>query len=143
MRVADVQDLQRELAAAAEALAAEKAARREEAAAAAAEIAQLSERLTAAEQAPRHSDMSDSPDISAEPSYATAPETRQGAEPDLEQAQAPCPPLAGRTTLFARGLGWQGELMGITVQHSPISRGEARWACVRVAAHTQDTELPI
>ena len=108
MRVADVQDLQRELAAAAEALAAEKAARREEAAAAAAEIAQLTERLKAAEQAPRHSDMSDSPDISTEPSYATPPETVQDeVEQDLEQAQGP---LAGHTTLFARGLGWQGEL---------------------------------
>ena len=109
MRVADVPDLQRELAAAAEALAAEKAARREEAAAAAAEIAQLTERLTAAEQAPRHSDMSDSPDLSTEPSCATTPETGQGDEPDLEHAQARRP-LAGHTPLFARGLGWEGEL---------------------------------
>ena len=87
-------------------LAAEKAARREEASAAAAEIAQLTERLTAGEQALRHSDMYDisCPDVSTEPSYATAPETGQGVEPDLEQARAPCP-LAGPTTLFARGLG--------------------------------------
>ena len=54
-RRVEVSELQRALAAAAEALAAEKTARRDESAAAAAEIAQLTERLTAAEAAHRGS----------------------------------------------------------------------------------------
>ena len=87
-------ELQRALAAAAEALAAEKTARRDESAAAAAEIAQLTERLTAAE-APRHSDMSDIswPDISES-------RMREDVQPDLERGETPSPLVrcAGRWT---------------------------------------------
>ena len=82
-------ELQRALAAAAEALAAEKTARRDESAAAAAEIAQLTERLTAAE-ATRHSDMSDIswPDI-----YESR--MREDVQPDLERGETPSPLVGG------------------------------------------------
>ena len=73
-------ELQRALAAAAEALAAEKTARRDESAAAAAEIAQLTEQLTAAEAA-RRSGMSD---ISWE-----------DVQPDLERGETPSPLVRG------------------------------------------------
>ena len=88
-RRVEVSELQRALAAAAEALAAEKTARRDESAAAAAEIAQLTERLTAAE-ATRHSDMSDIswPDI-----YESR--MREDVQPDLERGETPSPLVRG------------------------------------------------
>ena len=88
-RRVEVSELQRALAAADEALAAEKTVRREESAAAAAEIAQLTERLTAAE-ATRHSDMSDIswPDI-----YESR--MREDVQPDLERGETPSPLVRG------------------------------------------------
>ena len=88
-RRVEVSELQRALAAAGEALTAEKAARRDESAAAAAEIAQLTERLTAAE-ATRHSDMSDIswPDISES-------RMREDVQPDLERGETPSPLVGG------------------------------------------------
>ena len=96
-RRVEVSELQRALAAAAEALAAEKTARRDESAAAAAEIAQLTERLTAAEAA-RRSGMSDIswPDISES-------RMREDVQPDLERGETPSP--------LVRGAGrWSEEL---------------------------------
>ena len=98
-RRVEVSELQRALAAAGEALTAEQAARRDESAAAAAEIAQLTERLTAAE-ATRHSDMSDIswPDISES-------RMREDVQPDLERGETPSP--------LVRGAGrWTEELTG-------------------------------
>ena len=87
-RRVEVSELQRALAAAAEALAAEKTARRDESEAAAAEIAQLTERLTAAEAA-RRSGMPDIPwpDISAR--------MREDEQPDLERGETPSPLVRG------------------------------------------------
>ena len=79
-RRVEVSELQRALAAAAAALTAEKTARRDESAAAAAEIAQLTEQLTAAEAA-RRSGMSD---ISTE-----------DVQPDLERGETPSPLVGG------------------------------------------------
>ena len=100
MRRVKVSELQRALAAAAEALAAEKAARRDESAAAAAEIVQLTQRLTAAE-ATRHSGMSDIswPDISTSESTRM----REEVQPDLERGETSSP--------LVRGAGrWSEEL---------------------------------
>ena len=89
MRRVEVSELQRALAAAAEALAAEKTARCHESEAAAAEIAHLTERLTAAEAA-RRSGMSDIswPDI-------TESRMREDEQPDLEQGATPSPLVRG------------------------------------------------
>ena len=109
-RRVEVSELQRALAAAAEALAAEKTARRDESEAAAAEIAQLTERLTAAE-APRHSDMSDIswPDISES-------RMREDEQPDLERGETPRP--------LVRGAGrWSEELTLFQPWRSHTLRG--------------------
>jgi hypothetical protein len=100
MRRVKVSELQRALAAAAEALAAEKAARRDESAAAAAEIVQLTQRLTAAEST-RHSGMSD---ISwSDISTSEYTRMREDVQPDLERGEASSP--------LVRGAGrWSEEL---------------------------------
>ena len=100
MRRVKVSELQRALAAAAEALAAEKAARRDESAAAAADIVQLTQRLTAAEST-RHSGMSD---ISwSDISTSEYTRMREDVQPDLERGEASSP--------LVRGAGrWSEEL---------------------------------
>jgi hypothetical protein len=89
MRRVEVSELQRALAAAAEALEAEKTARCHESEAAAAEIAHLTERLTAAEAA-RRSGMSDIswPDISES-------RMREEVQPDLERGETLSPLVGG------------------------------------------------
>ena len=104
LRVAEVSRLQRAAEAAAKALAAEKAARRDESAAAAAEMAQLTERLSAAEamkQEVRFSDMSDIswPDVSD-------PESMESV---LGQGRTSYP-LAGQATLIKGARRWSEEL---------------------------------
>ena len=104
LRVAEVSRLQRAAEAAAKALAVEKAARRDESAAAAAEVAQLTERLSAAEatkQEVRFSDMSDIswPDVSD-------PELMESG---LEQGRTSYP-LAGQATLIKGARRWSEEL---------------------------------
>ena len=104
LRVAEVSRLQRAAEAAAKALAVEKAARRDESAAAAAEVAQLTERLSAAEatkQEVRFSDMSDIswPDVSD-------PELMESG---LGQGRTSYP-LAGQATLIKGARRWSEEL---------------------------------